>query len=78
MKCPECVNQGLKSIVIRGLTYIILMNYHDFYDEDGIYHNHNYNDNVTYYSCTNNHNFKSNYKEKCPYDECDFNKENIK
>ncbi len=76
MKCPECVEQGLKSIVNIGFKHTTAMAYHYFFDEDGIYHSHN-NNIITYnYTCSNNHNFKNNYKEKCPHDECDFNKEN--
>ena len=75
MKCPECVEKGLKSMVTIKSMYCTDSYYLPFFDQDGIYHIHDNNDIINDYYCSNNHNFKINYKEKCPHDECDFNKE---
>lgn len=55
MKCPECVEQGLKSRMYVGYSTRTLMSAHPFYDEDGNYHHGDPNKTTTNYSCSNGH-----------------------
>ena len=58
MKCPDCVNEGLKSKVVS--IPIVCMTAevkydHSWYDEEGEYHNHNHY--KSHYKCSNAHEF---------------------
>ncbi len=76
MKCPECIKQGLKSIVAIKEVNKTLNNYLPFYDEEGNYHNHDYNYTYSNMECNNGHLFLTvSNNNKCPADICDFNKE---
>ena len=55
MKCPVCVEKGLKSCVYEGGTQTTLMCGQSYYDEDGNYHYNDPNTLTTSYSCSNGH-----------------------
>ncbi len=55
MKCPQCVEQGIKSRVMPGSGEVTLAYYSPFYDEEGTYHNHDANVTTTQYTCSNGH-----------------------
>jgi hypothetical protein len=71
MKCPECKKAGKKSIVSPGTTTTTAMMTHSFYDEDGVYHVHDYNQSTTEYLCSEGHVWTQKHRRKCP--NCDFN-----
>ena len=56
MKCPFCVEAGLRSTIhTSGYGAVTLMGHHTFYDEDGKYHSHDPNWRSQSYSCSNLH-----------------------
>lgn len=55
MKCPTCVEQGLRSTVTEGPSLTTAMAYQPFYDEEGRYHVHDMNRQTTEYECSNGH-----------------------
>jgi len=55
MKCPKCVEKGLKSCVYVGTTHTTLMYASPYYDEEGNYHYNDPNTRYTEYSCSNGH-----------------------
>lgn len=66
MKCPTCVEEGTRSIVYDRGSSITLLGHRPFYDEDGVYHNHNPNNITTVYGCSNGHRFSTKHKPDCP------------
>jgi len=58
MRCPKCINEGLKSTVrsvpITCMTMEIKYD-HSYWDEAGEYHNHNHY--KSDYNCSNGHDF---------------------
>jgi hypothetical protein len=73
MICAKCKEMGLKSQVNSGSTLTTLMGTFPFYDEDGVYHDHDFNTISTDYRCTNNHNFTKSYRKSCPSPDCEWN-----
>ena len=71
MKCEECVEAGLKSRVTGGGGSRTLLGHSPYYDEDGIYHNHDPNTITRSYSCSNGHRWVTKGKGECPADGCD-------
>jgi hypothetical protein len=71
MKCEECVEAGEKSRVTGGGGSRTLMGHSPYYDEDGIYHNHDPNTMTSSYSCSNGHRWVTKGKGRCPADGCD-------
>jgi len=70
MKCPECVSEGKKSIVYPGSSSTTLMGFQRYYDEDGVFHEHDPNDIQSHYSCGNGHQWTTHTQNKCP--NCDW------
>ena len=66
MKCPECIKLGLRSKIFAGMSSGTLMCCHPFYDEDGVYHHHDYNKTTTNYSCSNGHSWSETIRNQCP------------
>ncbi len=66
MKCPECVEEGIKSRVMPGSGSVTLAYYQPFYDEDGIYHNHDGNTTFIPYTCSNGHSWEESSRGSCP------------
>lgn len=73
MKCPVCVEQGLRSTVTPGRCFQTLMAHQSYYDKDGNYHFHDPNEIRTSYSCSNGHKWKTIKHVRCPVDRCSFN-----
>lgn len=66
MKCSKCIEGGKKSTVPpRGLSST-LMGYSPYYDEDGIYHNHDYNTITSTYICSNDHGWAEKIIQRVP------------
>lgn len=76
MKCPVCVEKGLKSNVYVGMSTSTLMYCTPYYDEDGKYHNHDSNTHTTNYSCSHGHTWAESNNGSCP--SCDFGKDSHK
>jgi len=58
MKCPTCVDEGLKSQVTPTGTYTTLMAFNRYYDEDGTWHSHDPNEHTTRYHCSVGHSWE--------------------
>lgn len=65
MKCQECEAENKKSSVYPGMSMSTSMGYHQYYDEDGRYHDHDPNFTTTGYRCSNGHEWKEHYRSKC-------------
>lgn len=73
MKCGKCVEAGLKSTLFDegpGATTLMLSS--SFWDEEGVYHQHNPNIASTYYRCSNGHRFSISRKRGCGAEGCDY------
>ena len=55
MKCPECDEAGDRSVVYVGGGISTEVASQPFYDEDGVYHNHDPNWHRTEYHCSKGH-----------------------
>lgn len=55
MRCPECIEGGVKSRVFTNGSSTTLMGHSPYYDEDGRYHNHDPNIRQSSYRCSNGH-----------------------
>ena len=73
MKCPECVEQGLKSKVFGGTGYVTCLAYKPYYDEDGVFHSHDPNQHTQRMSCSNGHGWTETSQMSCP--NCDWGKQ---
>ncbi len=57
MKCPKCLEDGLKSkVYTHGGTSTCMMG-ETYYDEEGKYHDHDPNIHCMKYHCSNGHDF---------------------
>ena len=72
MVCPKCKDEGKTSKVFDEGAMTTLMYCEPYYDENGIYHNHDYNTVTYYYRCSNGHHIREKGHKKCP--NCDFGK----
>ena len=61
MKCPICVESGLKSEVYPTGETVTLMSFQPWYDEDGDYHSHDGNRRRSNYSCSKGHYWEGAY-----------------
>lgn len=66
MKCPVCVENGLKSEVYPQGTITTLMSFQPWYDENGVYHSHDGNKRRASYSCSKGHHWEKEYYKPCP------------
>jgi len=66
MKCPKCVELGLKSTLTVGPSMSTAAYSQPFYDEEGRYHKHSSNTTIKKYKCSNGHKFKIKSKPACP------------
>lgn len=65
MICPQCKEQGLKSMVYPGPSRTTLLYCQPFYDEKGKYHDHDMNTTTTSYQCSNGHSWEEKNKKSC-------------
>lgn len=70
MKCPVCIEKGLKSSVYPGGGSCTAMYCAPYYDKDGKYHNHDMNTSTFGYSCSRGHRWSVSSNGSCP--SCDF------
>jgi hypothetical protein len=71
MKCPKCVELGMKSCVYGGdVGESTLMYCAPYYDEDGKYHNHDMNSTTYRLHCSNGHRWVETVRGQCP--SCDW------
>jgi hypothetical protein len=72
VRCPECVAQGQLSKVYIGGTIVTDMGTDRYYDEDGVFHNHDPNIRSTSYECSNKHYWYDGVMPKCPVEGCTY------
>jgi len=65
MKCPECQELELKSMVYSKGSSSTLMGCMPYYDEDGKYHDHDVNTVTESFRCSNNHYFSKKILNSC-------------
>jgi len=70
MICEKCKEQGLKSTVRILPGTSTLMYSAPFYDENGVYHDHDPNHHSGGYRCSNGHQWRVSYQASCP--NCDY------
>ena len=76
MKCPKCEEEGKRSRVYDKGGTSTLMYCTPYYDEEGVYHNHDSNTITHYYECSEGHKFRTKGTGTCP--NCDFGKDSLK
>jgi hypothetical protein len=74
MICPECKAQEVRSVVFVGGSVTTLMNCPSFFDENGLYHEHNTNLRRHSYLCSRGHRWTELDDNKCP--NCDWSLSN--
>ena len=77
MICPVCEKEGKLSQVNVGLSMVTLAGHIPYYDEKGLYHDHDPNYTTTEFNCSNGHKFTKSYKSVCPNCNYGSNKEKI-
>lgn len=55
MICKECQAQGLKSTITLNFNIATAAHYPAYYDENGLYHNHDWNKTTSCHTCSNGH-----------------------
>ena len=73
MKCPVCTQLGLRSKVFQGIGSCTLLHCPPYYDEDGVYHNHDWNSTTYGYTCSQGHEWATSVKRGCPAGDCEWN-----
>ena len=66
MKCPECVEAGIKSRVYPRGGAVTAMIIDTYYDEEGKYHCHDPNHRSGNYDCNQGHSFVRITRNVCP------------
>jgi len=67
MKCPECVDTGQRSILsVRGSSTTLLGGGEPYWDEDGVWHMHDWNKHTSSYMCSNGHHILVIRRHSCP------------
>ncbi len=64
--CPTCSDEDELSRVSVGATFVTLMAWQPYYDEQGDYHSHDPNQHTTSYHCTRGHDWSRDTKPRCP------------
>jgi hypothetical protein len=77
MKCLTCVSSGQRSTIRCLGSTTTLLGYWPYYDEDGLYHNHDPNHYTTHYRCDNGHAWSENKLKECGAKGCDYGKETV-
>lgn len=73
MICPKCKEEGKTSRIAVGVGVTTDMYFEPFYDEKGIYHDHDANAMSQSAECSNGHKLLVCGSKKCP--NCDFGKD---
>ena len=75
MRCFYCQQEGKKSTLNPGPQSTTCMSCPSYFDEEGVWHNHDSNQLTTCYTCSNGHAYKEVTYRVCPAKGCDFNKD---
>lgn len=70
MICPKCKELDQKSRVYGGAGMTTCAYYPPYYDEEGVYHNHDGNNHTSVYTCSNGHHITVSSTGMCP--NCDW------
>jgi len=70
MKCPVCEENALKSTIVPMGGSSTMMYCDPYYDEEGVYHDHDYNSTNSAYRCSNGHVWTCISYQRCP--SCDW------
>jgi len=70
MKCPVCIEKGLKSTVSIGISMSTCMGFSQYYDEEGNLHVHDPNRMTTSYNCSKGHRWSNSRIGSCS--NCDY------
>lgn len=75
MTCEKCQKAGQQSkIFIKGSLNRSLIYHEAYYDEDGVYHDHDPNGYQQGFECSNGHVWVTENPIPCPSELCGFNK----
>lgn len=74
MKCPACVEAGMRSRLDVHPLSKTPAPVERFYDEDGRLHVHDHTDYGTVFTCSNEHGYVEGGQSPCPQKDCDWNK----
>jgi hypothetical protein len=75
MICPKCKELGQKSHVYEEGGFKTLMGHQPYYNEDGVYHNHDPNRVKESFSCSEGHRIFVKRKDPCP--SCNYGKDEV-
>jgi len=70
MKCSECEESNQVSKVYMQGGSTTLMAYTTYWDEEGIYHDHDPNTHTRSYTCSNGHSWTIKRINPCPAEGC--------
>ena len=73
MICDLCAKVGQKSTVSIGATYVTAGGYSPHYDENGVFHSHDWNERTMTLSCSKGHHGKRVWQTACHAPDCDRN-----
>lgn len=65
MICETCKEQGLKSTISVGGSFVTCMGSSHYFDEQGAEHRHDPNETSTSYTCSNGHSWTGKEYRKC-------------
>lgn len=68
MKCPQCVQQNERSCCFQGnrTSSTAMGGVQRYWDEGGVYHNHNPNRSTGYFHCSRGHRWIVISRNPCP------------
>ena len=67
MKCPVCSREGLRSTVYGSqFSTTTDMGWQPYWDEDGVFHDHNPNGHGRSFTCSRRHSWSVGSVEACP------------
>lgn len=65
MICETCQGEGRTSRVFPGIGFRTAVMGESYYDEQGVFHDHDPNESVSSYSCSNGHHWRVRRYSKC-------------
>jgi hypothetical protein len=73
MICKQCKDVGMLSHIHEGYSMSTALYSRPYYDEKGVYHNHDGNIATTFYTCTKGHQWTAREQNRCPAEDCAWN-----
>lgn len=70
MKCQKCIEENKTSRIFIGGSMSTLLHSSNYFDEEGVMHNHNPNKITSTYQCSNGHRWTEDGYENCK--NCDY------